>query len=44
MVFEVITLSETQLVIKMVETESEDMDQDGTKETMEMTMQLTFVR
>ena len=44
MVFDVITLSDTQLVIKNTETESEDMDQDGTEETMEIVMQLTFIR
>lgn len=44
MIFEVITLSETKLVIKQTETESEDMDQDGTEETMEMILQMTFTR
>lgn len=44
MVFDVITLSETQLVIKLTETDSEDMDQDGTEETVEMIMQMTFIR
>ena len=44
MIFEVITLSETQLVIKQTETEIEDMNQDGTEETMEIVIQMTFVR
>ncbi len=44
MTFDVITLSETQLVIKQTETESEDMDQDGTVETIEMILQMTFTK
>ncbi len=44
MVFEVITLSESKLVIKLTEIDSDDMDQDGTEEAVEMIMHMTFVR
>lgn len=44
MVFDVITLSETQLVIELREADADDMDQDGTEETLEMIMKITFTR